>query len=336
MEECVQGNIKRGVQGDIKRGVQGDIKRGVQEKNASNFETHIINRIYSIERIIGQGSFGVVYKGHNIKTLDPVAIKTEHVDNQMKILKHEAYILNHLYRNGCKCVSPIYYYGLCSRHLCLVMNYFNQSLEDYMKTHLIYDISAVQENRKLLHKVMTKMIDIIENIHSRDIVHRDLKPQNFMIDSHNHIYLIDFGMATTFLSADTGKHIDENVVSSCGRELLLGNPTYMSYNLYQGYEPVRRDDLISIGYMYLYFINGKLPWSYIPTPSPENTKDTYPILHVKHWKNQYYKQQKCWDSLYNVLIIYDDPIIDYMRYCYRLAFDFTPNYEGLKHLFLST
>jgi serine/threonine protein kinase len=187
---------------------------------------------------------------------------------------------------------------------------------------------------------MTKMLDIIENIHCRDIVHRDLKPQNFMMDSHNHIYLIDFGMATTFLSSETGKHIEDNVSSSssCGRELLLGNPLYMSYNLYQGYEPVRRDDLISIGYMYLYFINGKLPWSHIHAPPPcsvlEGDKETLPILHVNHWKNQYYKQQKCWDSLYNVLLPYDDPIMDYMRYCYRLGFETNPNYQGLKHLFL--
>jgi len=303
-----------------------------------NETNSIINRVYAIEKIIGRGSFGVVYKGHHIKTLDCVAIKTEHVDNKMKILKHEAYILNHLYRNGCRCISPIYYYGLCSQHLCLVMNFFHKTLEDYMKEHLVYDVSAVQENRKLLHKVMTKMLDIIENIHCRNIVHRDLKPPNFMLDSHNNIYLIDFGMATTFLSPETGKHIEDNVSSSSsgGRELLLGNPLYMSYNLYQGYEPVRRDDLISIGYMYLYFINSKLPWSHIPASSlcPVIEGETLPILHVNHWKNQYYKQQKCWDSLYNTLLQYDDPIMDYMRYCYRLGFETNPNYQGLKHLFL--
>ena len=316
--------------------MDGNIKQcSANKENPHDFEIRIINRIYSIENIIGRGSFGIVYKGYHIKTLDPVAIKTEHVDSKTKILKHEAYILNHLYRNGCRCVSPIYYYGICSRHLCLVMNYFHKSLEDYMKEHLIYDVSATHENRKLLHKVMTKMIDIIENIHSRDIVHRDLKPQNFMIDSHNNIYLIDFGMATTFLSSDTGKHIDGGLDSSCCREFLLGNPCYMSYNLYEGYEPVRRDDLISIGYMYLYFVNGKLPWTHIPAGLEKTADDSsYPILHVKHWKNQYYKKQKCWDSLYNVLSIYDDPITDYMRYCYRLGFELTPNYDGLKHLFI--
>ena len=297
-----------------------------------NETNSIINRVYAIEKIIGRGSFGVVYKGHHIKSLDSVAIKTEHVDNKMKILKHEAYILNHLYRNGCRCVSPIYYYGLCSHHLCLVMNFFHKTLEDYMKEHLVYDVSAVQENRKLLHKVMTKMLDIIENIHCRDIVHRDLKPPNFMLDSHNNIYLIDFGMATTFLSSDTGKHIDGSLPLYCEREFLLGNPCYMSYNLYEGYEPVRRDDLISIGYMYLYFINGSLPWTIIPQET--NGPSTYPVLHVKHWKNQYYKQQKSWDSLYKLFIQYDDPIVDYMRYCYRLGFDTIPNYQGLKHLFL--
>lgn len=298
-------------------------------QHGNHLESIIINRIYSIEHIIGKGTFGIVYKGHNIKTLDPIAVKTEHCDSKMKILKHETYILNHLSRNGCKCVSPIYYYGVCSQHLCLVMKYFNKSLEDYMKEKLICNTSSISKNKFLLHKVMTKMIDIIENIHCHDIVHRDLKPQNFMLDSHNNIYLIDFGMSTTFLSMTTGKHIESYAES---RELLLGNPRYMSYNLYEGYEPVRRDDLISIGYMYLYFIMGELPWDGLPPL--QNACNLYPILHINHYKNQFYKSKKCWDSLYNILLSYDDPIMDYMRYCYRLEFDMKPNYQGLKHLFM--
>jgi len=293
-----------------------------------------INHVYHIKNVIGKGSFGVVYNGYHIKTLEPVAIKTEHVNNEMKILKHESNILNHLYRKGCRCVSPIYYYGLCSQHLCLVMKLFTKSLEDYMRENIIWNIGKEEENitknKSLLRKVMSKMIDIIENIHCHDIVHRDLKPQNFMIDSQNNIYLIDFGMATTFISASTGKHI--TIDSSSGREFVLGNPRYMSYYLYEGYEPVRRDDLISIGYMYLYFMCGILPWDHIPEKE-EGFIETHPVLHVNHYKNKYYKDRKSWDSLYSILLQYDDPIMDYMRYCYRLGFDIIPNYDGLKQLF---
>lgn len=308
--------------------------------NLDHFESQpnmkIINRIYCIENVIGKGSFGVVYRGYHTKTLEPIAIKTEHVNNKMKILKHESNILNHLYRRGCRCVSPIYYYGLCSQYLCLVIKLFTKSLEDYMREQIIWDVGEgthtdiIKQNKCLLHKVMFKMIDIIENIHCYDIIHRDLKPQNFMIDSHNNIYLIDFGMATTYISANTGKHID--IASSCSREFILGNPKYMSYNLYEGYEPVRRDDLISIGYMYLYFLCGSLPWDVIPDNVIDLT-DSHSILHIEHYKNKYYKIKKNWDSLYNTLLVYDDPIKDYMRYCYRLEFESTPNYDGLKDLF---
>jgi hypothetical protein len=87
--------------------------------------------------------------------------------------------------------------------------------------------------------------------------------------------------------------------------------------------------------MYLYFINGSLPWTTISQEnSGSDAVSEYPLLHVKHWKNQYYKQEKCWDSLYKLLVLYDDPIVDYMRYCYRLGFEMTPNYDGLKHLFV--
>jgi serine/threonine protein kinase len=173
------------------------------------------------------------------------------------------------------------------------------------------------------------MIDILENIHCYNIVHRDLKPQNFMIDSQNNIYLIDFGMATTFISADTGKHI----IDESTREIVLGNPRYMSYNLYEGCEPVRRDDLISIGYMYLYFMCGNLPWDNIPDMDVDYI-ETHSVLHIHHYKNRFYKDKKQWTSLYSILLLYDDPIMDYMRYCYRLGFDVSPNYDGLKQLFV--
>ena len=59
-----------------------------------NMINMIIGKKYNIEKLLGQGKFGIVYKGRNIKTDEEVAIKTENrdIDSIYKILKYETTI----------------------------------------------------------------------------------------------------------------------------------------------------------------------------------------------------------------------------------------------------
>ena len=40
-----------------------------------------------------------------------------------------------------------------------------------------------------------RICDVVQALHARDLVHRDLKPDNIMIDEHNDVRLLDFGLA---------------------------------------------------------------------------------------------------------------------------------------------
>ena len=56
----------------------------------------LINNKYKITEELGEGSFGKIYKGENIRTNELVAIKVESIQNGNKLLKNESIIYQYL------------------------------------------------------------------------------------------------------------------------------------------------------------------------------------------------------------------------------------------------
>jgi serine/threonine protein kinase len=205
-----------------------------------------INHKYEILEAIGNGNFGNVFKGIHRKNREPVAIKMESKSSPFKILKNETTILNYLYNEGCRSIPKVIWYGLYSDKTCLIMDIFECSLYDYLKT------KSLPEEK--VNKIIHQSIYIIETIHSKFVLHRDIKPHNFMI-RNGELYLIDFGFSTFYVNAEK-----EHYPMRTDLESIIGSPKYVSINLHNGITCSRRDDLISIGYMYIYLLYGELPW----------------------------------------------------------------------------
>jgi len=277
----------------------------------------IINKKYQIIEKIGKGKFGIVYKGTNLKTNEIIAIKTESRSSSIKLLKNETAILKYLYDHGSRSTPIIYWYGVDNLCIYLVMSFYEISLYDYsIKTPL-----SVEK----LDKVMSVSIHILETIHTQFVIHRDIKPQNFMI-SNEEIFLIDFGFATFYID-EHGEHL-----RNCENKNIIGTPKYISYNLYHGVSPSRRDDLISLGYIYLYLYCKELPWDEMKI---EINKDNYAEIEILHPKNQQRKILKSWENIEAICLQINQKIHKYLNYCYNLRYDSLPDYTELKNLFIS-
>jgi len=276
-----------------------------------------IKKKYIIQNKIGNGKFGVVYKGIYKKTNEPVAIKTEDSRTSIKSLKHETTVLKYLYDHGSHNIPVIYWYGIHLNDTCLIMTYYDMSLYQYIQKN--DEISIHKLNRIFLQCIL-----ILESIHKLFVIHSDIKPQNFML-KNGELFLIDFGLSTFYIH-ENGEHIDERK-----SDTIIGTPKYISFNIHNGISPSRRDDLISIGYMYIFMFCRELPWESIP--NNELDENIYHELSINHYKNKKRLEYKSWDYLKPISLKINQKIHDYLDYCYKLKYKDKPNYHAIMNTF---
>ena len=221
---------------------------------------------YILREFIGKGKFGSVYKGKKIGIDEKiVAIKFEAKNADIPLLKKETRILEYLARNGLQDVPIIYWYGLHRKeYICVVMSYLGEMTLTTMTESTSFSLES------WFHSA----ISILEKIHLYGVIHRDLKPEHFLF-YNGKWKIIDFGFAC-FVS-------DENK-SFENREYVIGTPNYISYNVHLGKEPGKKDDMVSLGYIFLEKYRG-LSWTSTSTLYLENPEN-YPVNHLLHPVNQ--------------------------------------------------
>lgn len=274
----------------------------------------MINKKYELQKLLGKGKFGSVYSGINIKKNEGVAIKFENMSAPIQLLKREATMLNYLYNEKCYDAPIVYWYGVFENYRCIVMSLYECSLHDYSKNKIL--------SPEKIDNIMLQCIAVTENIHKKMIVHRDIKPQNIMI-SEGYIHFIDFGLATFYVD-EKGEHTSQQKHSE-----IIGTARYVSVNVHNGDDPSRRDDLISIGYLYIYLLYGELAWDKLKSVD----SSVYQESSILHERNQERKELK---SIENIEITYErlPKLVNYIKYCYSLKYDEAPNYDALKKLFI--
>jgi serine/threonine protein kinase len=267
----------------------------------------IIGKKYKILNQIGEGSFGKIFEAEHILTGDHVAIKIEKL-NKKSLLKHEA---NIYYKcKNTKGIPNIKIFGTEENYNYIIMDLLGISLDKLREIQ--FGILSLIDT---LHIGM-QLIQILENLHNKGIIHRDIKPENILMEnkSISKLCLIDFGLSRYYIDQER-----MHIPIQYGKKF-IGNVRFASLNIHNGLEPSRRDDLISLGYIFIICLKGSLPWQKICSDSKEERNSI-----IKNVKETTSLIELCCDIPYEFL--------SYMSYCYSLKFEEEPDYNYIKNLF---
>jgi serine/threonine protein kinase len=268
---------------------------------------------YILEKYLGAGSFGEVYMGKHIKKEKEVAIKIPKMlpqKNCEKTLIEEYNVYKDLHKNTDKDeydkngISNVHIVCNDNNKKVMVMNLLGKSLESLMTDHKRFGLRTV-----LI--ISIQMLRSIKYIHDRGYIHRDIKPDNFVLDYKNSkkIYCIDFGMA---------KKIKETQTSGYK---FCGTARYASITAHNGITQSKKDDLEAIGYLFVYFFKGKLPWQIIKN---KDKLEKYRL--IGQLKESLSTADLCKNMPKEFLV--------YMNYVKSLDFEETPNYNSLINMFI--
>jgi len=184
---------------------------------------HRLDDFLKLEKL-GEGTYGVVFKGRNKRTNEIVAMKKIKLESEDEGVPstaiREISLLKELQHPNIVCLKDIL---MQEAKLYLIFEFLTMDLKQYMDKNIPKDGTM---DPVLVKSYTYQLLQGLLFCHQRRVLHRDMKPQNLLIDQHGAIKIADFGLARAFgIPVRVYTH---EVVTLWYRapEVLLGSPKY--------------------------------------------------------------------------------------------------------------
>ena len=144
---------------------------------------------------IGEGTYGVVFKGKHKKTNEIVAMKKIRLESEEEGVPstaiREVSLLKELQHPNIVQLQDVI---MQENRLYLIFEFLTMDLKKYLDTIPAGDMVDKNLVKSYTYQILQAMLFC----HQRRVLHRDLKPQNLLIDKNGAIKLADFGLARAF------------------------------------------------------------------------------------------------------------------------------------------
>ena len=216
----------------------------------------ILDGRYQLEKRLGQGGMGIVYRARHVFLKTPYAIKVilpDLVGNDPMLatrFRQEAMVAA---RIGHRNIVNVTDFGVVGGKMpYLVM--------DLIKGKSLHDLLAAEKRLGIQPalEIMTALCAGVGAAHRQGIVHRDLKPLNVMMQEdmplNEAVKVLDFGLAKIKSGELLGSFVAAQTTG------LMGSPYYMAPELWSDDEPDSRADIYSLGVILYQMLAGDVPF----------------------------------------------------------------------------
>ena len=217
----------------------------------------VLSAHYELDREIGRGGFGIVYRAKDRRLKRTVAIKilppelAFRSEIKTRFLREAETAAQLSHPN----IVPIYSVDEAEGIVFFVMAYI--SGDNLAKRLHDRGVLPIEETRRIIRDVA----DALAYAHERGVVHRDIKPDNILLDEeHGRPMVTDFGIARAV--SDRG----DSRLTATG--MAIGTPAYMSPEQAAGDRDIDgRSDLYSLGILGYQMLVGEPPFMASSTPA---------------------------------------------------------------------
>lgn len=199
---------------------------------------------YRIEKEIGRGGMGKIYKATDKILEVPVALKI------MELIHHDERAIERFKR------EVVIARKVAHPNVCRIYDMGESGGLHYVSMEFLEGKTLAEMLRKegrftpeVGIPLLKQVLQALQEAHRVGVVHRDLKPENIMVDLSHRAHIMDFGISISF---DVGR------LTQTGA--LIGTPYYMAPEQFEGKNTDHRADIYSLGVIMFQMFTGKLPF----------------------------------------------------------------------------
>ncbi len=204
---------------------------------------------YRIEKQIGAGGMGEVYRARDTRLGRDVALKVLPAEVAGDPARCQRFELE------ARAVAALNHPNIVAIH-----DVGNENGVSYMVTELV-DGDSLRSGRFSHRKALDIAVQIVDGLaaaHAAGVSHRDLKPENILVTREGRVKILDFGLAKfTVRSVASGT---ESLTVKTEPGVVMGTVQYMSPEQARGEATDHRSDLFSFGVIFYELLSGKRPF----------------------------------------------------------------------------
>ncbi|XP_044444698.1 receptor-like serine/threonine-protein kinase SD1-6 isoform X1 [Triticum aestivum] len=247
---------------------------------------------FSTESVLGEGGFGVVYKGVlrsgkviAVKKLFEIRLKEDTFQNEVRYLmgiKHQNIVqfLGYCAESSWEAIeqpsgSGKFIFGELPKRLLCFEYVCNISLDN----HISDESSGLEWNMR--YEIIKGICNGLHFLHEEcHMVHLDLKPENILMDSTMIPKIADFGLSRIFGEQQT-RIVTDNRAGTCGYMA----PEYLIRGVVSN-----KADIFSLGVILIEIITGDRDYPYFHHDSSQRDATTFQQFTEKvleNWRNRF-------------------------------------------------